>query len=103
MDHGEDRDLIAEALLVEQRPIALDVTGLFERAHAAQAGRRGDTDPAREFHVGDAAVVLQFFENLTVDGIESRGHSWPPVNGFGAILTSARRFTKQSCALTVIR
>ena len=32
-------------------------------------------DPAGQLHIGDAAVLLQFLENLSVDGVESGGHS----------------------------
>src|SRR3954468_9665873 len=74
MNHGEDGHLVAETLLVKQRPISLDVAGLLERAHASQAGRSGNADPAGELHVGHAAVVLQLLENLPVDGVETGGH-----------------------------
>ena len=79
MHHGEHRHLVAELLLVEQRAVALDVAGLLQRAHAAQAGRRRNADPARQLDIGHAAVVLQLFQNLAVDGIESGGQA--PLRG----------------------
>ena len=74
MHHGEHRHLVAELLLVEQRAVALDVAGLLQRAHAPQAGRRRNADPARQLHIGDAAVVLQLLQDLAVDGVETGGH-----------------------------
>src|SRR5262245_53111722 len=74
MHQGEDGDLVAEQLLVEQRAIAPDVAGLLERAHPPQAGRRRKPEPARELDIGDAAVVLQLFEDPSVDGIETSSH-----------------------------
>src|SRR5262245_24936650 len=79
MHHGEHRHLIAEALLVEQRPIALDVTRLLQRAHTAQARRRRNTDSVRQLDVGDSPVVLQLLEDLAVDGIKSCGQFRPPL------------------------
>src|SRR5262245_66109690 len=73
MHHGEDGHLVAELLFVEQRTIPLDETRLLQRADATQAGRCRDADPARQLHVGDAAVLLQFLEDLAVDGVESGG------------------------------
>src|SRR5262249_26388094 len=49
MHHGEDRDLVAEPLLVQERAVALDEPRLLERADAAEAWRRRDPDPARQF------------------------------------------------------
>src|SRR5437899_1100785 len=74
MHHGEDGDLVPEQLLVEQGAITLDVTSLFERADAAQTRRRRNADPARQFDVGHAAVALQFFENLSINGVETGWH-----------------------------
>ncbi len=73
MHHGEHRHLVAKLLLVEQRAVALDVAGLLQRAHAAQARRRRNADAARQFHIGHAAVVLQLFQNFAVDGIQTGG------------------------------
>jgi hypothetical protein len=74
MHQGEHRHLVTEQLLVEQRAIALDVAGLLQRAHPPQAGRRRNTDSPRQLHIGDAAVVLQLFENPAVDGVETGSH-----------------------------
>src|SRR5215468_5610033 len=86
MHHCEDGHLVAEKLLVEQRTIALDVAGLFERAHAAQARRSRDADPARKLDIGDAAVILQLLENLAVDGIETGGNASPSTSQHCGIL-----------------
>ena len=83
MHHGEHGHLVAELLLVEQRAVALDVARLLQRAHAAQAGRRRNADPARQLHIGHAAVVLQFFQDLAVDGIETGGQAELPKRGTG--------------------
>ena len=81
VDHGEHRDLVAEQLLVEQRPVALDEARLLQRPHPAQAGRRRNADPPRQLHIGDAAVVLQLLQDFPVDGVEAAGQwglqVWP--------------------------
>src|SRR5262249_28899759 len=74
MDHGEDRDLVAELFLVEQRAVTLDVAGLLERPDTPQAGRRRDADPAGELHIGDSAVVLELAQDVAIDVIEAGGH-----------------------------
>ncbi len=79
--HGEDRHLVAEQLFIEQGAVALDVAGLLEGAHPAQAGRRRDADPAGQLHIGDAAVLLQFLEDFPVDRVELSFHKGPPRTG----------------------
>ena len=74
MHHGEDGDLVAEQLGVEQGPIAGDVTGALERPYPTQARRRRNANPASQLDVGHAAVRLQFLEDLAVNGIESGWH-----------------------------
>jgi hypothetical protein len=69
---------MAKQLLVEQRAVALDVAGLLEGAHPPQAGRRRDADPAGKFHIGDSAVVLEFPQDIAVDGVEAGRHGKPP-------------------------
>src|SRR6516225_7189373 len=71
----EHRDVIAQELGVEERPIALDVAGLFERAQTSQARRGRDPDAASELHVGDPAVVLKLLQNPAVEGIEAIGQA----------------------------
>ena len=81
MHHREDGHLIAELLFVEQSAVALDIARLLQRADAAQARRRRDSDATRQLHVGDAAVLLQLLEDLAVDGVESGGHKGTPQTG----------------------
>ena len=76
MHHGEGDELVAEPLLVEQAAIALDEARLLQRPHPPQTGRRRNADPARQFHIGDAAVVLQFGEDFQVDRIEASEHAF---------------------------
>src|SRR5262249_59055776 len=71
---GEGGRLGAEAFRGGERTRAFDVPGLAERAPPPQAGRSRDADPARQLDIGDAAVVLQLLENLSVDGIETGSH-----------------------------
>jgi hypothetical protein len=47
-----------------------DEAGLLQRAHAAQAGRRGNADAARQFDIGHAPVGLQFAQDGPVDTVE---------------------------------
>ena len=71
MHHGERDHLAAQLLLVEKRAIAANVAGLLEGAHTAQAGRRRDADPPRQFDIGHAAVLLKLAQDMEVDGIEA--------------------------------
>src|SRR5215470_19200797 len=71
MHHCERRYLAAERLLIKQRAISLDVTGLLKTANAAQARRRRDADPSGQLHVGDSAVMLQFAQDIAVDGVQA--------------------------------
>src|SRR5262245_32414034 len=74
MHHCEHGDLVAELLLIEQRTVSFDVSGLFKRAHAAQARWRRNADPTSQLHIGDAAVRLQLAENLSVYRVETGRH-----------------------------
>ena len=67
MHRGEHGDVEAEQPRIEQAAVTLDVTGLFQRPHPTQAGRRRDADPLGQFDIGDAAVGLDLGENLEVD------------------------------------
>ena len=53
--------------------VAADHAGFLERAHPAQARRRGQPDALRQLDVGDAAFVLQLGQQPAVDLIED-GH-----------------------------
>jgi hypothetical protein len=99
VDHGEDGHFVAETLFVEQRTITLDVAGLLERAHAPEAGRSGNADPAGELNVGHAAVILQLSKNLPVDGVETSGHGGLRSSSWRyALLTGFALSTKHYCA-----
>src|SRR5262249_22785871 len=67
-------DLEAEQLLVEQRAVSLDVAGFLQRPHPPQAGRCRDADPARQLHIGDSPVLLQFAQDMAIDVVETGGH-----------------------------
>ena len=68
--HAEGDEIEPEGGRVQQRMIALDDARFLQLADAPQAGRRGNSRLAREFHIGHAAVGLQFLEDPDVDGVE---------------------------------
>src|ERR1051326_794748 len=73
MHHGEDGHVVAEQLFVQQCTVAFDVAGFLQRAHAAQARWRGNAHPVRQLHIRDSTVILQFPEDLLIDGVEAGG------------------------------
>src|SRR3954447_14499669 len=75
MHHGEGGEFVAQQLFVKQRPITFDIAGLLQRPHAPQTGRRRNTDPSRQLNIGDAAIILQLLQDVSVDGIETCGHA----------------------------
>ena len=68
---GEEHDLEAQRLLVDQRPVAGDDARLLQRAHAAQAGRRGHADAAGQLDIGHPPVRLELADDLQVDIVEA--------------------------------
>jgi len=87
LHHGEHRDRKAEAGGIKVGVISTDHTGLFERTHAAQAGRGGQPDAFGQLDIGHPAVLLQVGENLTIDPIEGHcvtlSENWPiPIGEF---------------------
>lgn len=70
MHRGKHRDVEAELARVEQSTVALYVTRFLERAHPAQAGRRGDANAFGQFDIGDSAVGLDLAQDLEVDLIK---------------------------------
>src|SRR6478735_919530 len=74
LHHREADDLVSERLRVEHGPIGLDDPGSLEGAHATQTRGRGQTDPAGQLDIRDAAVVLKLFENSPVYGIKASAH-----------------------------
>src|SRR5262249_17870200 len=74
MHHREDRDFVTELLLVEKRPVALDIAGLFQRTNAPKTWRRRNSNAARQLHICDSPVRLQLLEDFAVNGVETGGH-----------------------------
>ena len=95
-DKDEAGHLEAQRLAVQIGVIALDEAGLLQRAHAAQAGRRGDLGAARQFDIGDAAIGLQFGQNAQIDGIElADAPRRSLLSGYGpSLLTPPGRLTQ---------
>ena len=87
-EHG---DAVAERLGIDVGVIAADISGLLERAHAAQARRGGNAGAARQLDIGHAAVVLQVPQYPPVDPVEpdvAHGEG-APLQGF-VLLATAR-------------
>ena len=61
------------------------------------------SDSAGELHIGDAAVVLQLFENPAVDGVETGGHEMLRRVGPARIISGVAATAKDYCASTVPR
>ena len=55
-DHAEGDKVEAELRAVQHGVIALDDARLFQLAHPAQAGRRGNADPVGKLDIGHAPV-----------------------------------------------
>jgi MFS family permease len=86
-DEDEAGDFIAERPGVQFGVIPLDETRLFQRPHAPETRRRRNLRPARQLHIGDSAVVLQFGKNAHVDGVELVAlHVWSLDGDFGSPL-----------------
>src|SRR3569833_1537288 len=77
MHGGKHRDIKTERLGIEQPAIAVDVALILQRPDATQAGWRRDTDALGQFHIRDPAILLEFVQDLVVDGIELFGHGSP--------------------------
>ena len=90
-DKDEAGDLKAQRLAVQFGVIALDIAGLFQRPHAAQAGRRGDLGAARQLHIGDAAIGLQLGQDAQVDGVQLAGVHGRSCVGNGRPYNARRR------------
>ena len=73
-DEAEGDHVEAECRGIEERTVAVDDAGRLQPLDAPQAGRGRDADPARQFDIGHPAVVLEFLEDLPVDGIEFGFH-----------------------------
>ena len=73
-----DVEVVALTSVLEDASVADAVKAgaigyLLKGTDAAQARRRRNADPPRQFHIGDAAVGLQLFEDLAVDSVETVG------------------------------
>ena len=72
---GKGYEVEAKLRRVEHRVIAFDDARLFQLAHTAQAGRRGNADAVCEIDIGHAPVALQFPQDFQIDGIKfDAGH-----------------------------
>ncbi|CAD5255110.1 hypothetical protein BOSE21B_100222 [Bosea sp. 21B] len=74
-DHGRLR---AEGLRIDKADIALDHLGITQAADASQADRRRHADPARQFEIGQAIIVLERRQDAPVDAIEFDQAAMPP-------------------------
>ncbi len=61
----------ADARLVDERHVAIDVALVLERADAAQTCRLGQVHLRGELHVADAPVLLQGLEDRSVVFVQS--------------------------------
>jgi len=50
--------------------VALDVAGLFQGPHAAQAGRGRNSGTLCQIDVGHAPIALQIAQDLPVDAVK---------------------------------
>lgn len=69
-DQGKDHDRIAKLGRIKIGVITADDARFLQRAHPAQAGRRGQPDPLGQLDVGDAPFVLQFGQKPAIDRIQ---------------------------------
>ncbi len=63
----------AELARIEQGAVTGDDAGLLQRTHAAQTGRRRQADAVGQILIADAAVVLEYLENLAVVAVKFHG------------------------------
>ena len=66
-DRDEGRRPLAYTGRIDQHDVAGDDTALLELFDAVERGSRGQPKPPRQFHVGDAAVLLKPIQDLAVD------------------------------------
>jgi len=69
-DQREDGDRKAQLRRVKLGMIAPDHARLLQRAHPAQAGRRGQAHALRQLDIGDAPFILQLGEKAPIDPVE---------------------------------
>jgi hypothetical protein len=60
----------AQPARIQQRPVADDDTGIFQRADPPKAGRGGQTDALGEFLVADSAFDLQDLQDSSIKPVE---------------------------------
>src|SRR3569623_2329829 len=90
MHGGEHRDGETERLGIEQAAIAGDVALILQRPDATQAGWLRDADALGQFHIRDPAILLEFVQDLEVDGVELFGHGSPRALVRGATIPPSR-------------
>ena len=69
-DIGEHGHPEAERLRVDLRVVTENAARPFQRAHAAETGRRRYAGAARELDIGHASAVLEVAEDTKVDPVE---------------------------------
>jgi hypothetical protein len=72
-DFGEHGQRLAELADIDQRGIAFDVALRLQFLDPHQARARRQMHKISQFHIGDAAVLLQFVKNSDVDPIQFHG------------------------------
>lgn len=70
LDPDEHREAEADLVAVDAGLVAANHPGLFQQAHAAQAGGRGEADLLGQLDVAQAAVALEGGEDAVVIGVE---------------------------------
>ena len=71
-DEREEHHLPAQRGGVYVGVVAANDGFFFQPAHTAQARWGGKIDAARKLHIRDAAILLEFRQNLAVQGIQGR-------------------------------
>lgn len=69
-DFGEDGERLPELADIDLRRIAVDIAFGLQLLHSHQAGAGREIDQLRQLDIGDAAVLLQFVEDLDVDPVQ---------------------------------
>jgi hypothetical protein len=67
--HGEDGDPEPQLRAIEIGMVATNHACVLERAHAAQAGRRGQPHALRQLDIGDPPLALQLGQQAPIDPV----------------------------------
>lgn len=74
LDHGEDLDVQAQLLAVEQHDLAADQARGLETLEPPPARRLGQADLGGQLGGGEAGVTLDGGEQAAIEGVEFDGH-----------------------------